>query len=97
MEFLELPSYLVRIEHILCVFGKNNILMKKYFFDQKISDFDQNFQHFEYFHLLLKILENVENFDQNLRFLIEKIFFHQKFLVFQKHIKYAPSSPNMKV
>ena len=43
------PSYLVRIEHILCVFDEKNIFDEKVFFRSKISDFDQNFRHFEYF------------------------------------------------
>ena len=38
-----IPSYLVIIFHILCVFEKNIFFDVKIFFRRKISDFSQNF------------------------------------------------------
>ena len=95
-----IPSYLVRMEHIWCVFGKNKIFDEKYFFRSqnlrlKILRFSK-FRNFENVKCV-KFRKCQKKIIGIWDFVIEKIFFHQKFYFFQKHIKYAPSSPNMKV
>ena len=73
-----IPSYLVRMEHIWHVFGKNKNFDEKIFFRSQNPGFRS------------EILIEIRNF------VIEKIYSHQLFYFFQ-HVKYAPSSPNMKI
>ena len=59
------PSYLVRIDHILYVFNQKKD--EKLFFQQKSQILIKK----STFGVFFKNIRNVENFDQNLRFLVE--------------------------
>ena len=89
-----IPSYLVKMEHIWYVFRKTKKFGEKIFFQsQNLRFWFLKFDIFEYF----RIFEKVKNFNRNLRFCDRKNIFHEIFIFYILHIKYAPSSPNMKV
>ena len=77
--FRVIPSYLVRMEHIWCVFRKNKKIDEQTFLRSQNLRF---WLFFLTFSNIFKILENIKNLNWNLRFCDRKNIFSSIFCFF---------------